>query len=295
MTENLELLYINHRYPILQQNNYYSGVECKKLNPFSSFLTMKNKAFLILVLLSNALIAQNTRINNHNTIGWYNYFGTFKLDNKFSVHTENQFRRVNLASDKQQGLLRLGLNYQLKPKIQFRLGYAWIETYPYGEIPINGFGRDFTEHRIFQMASISDRISIVDFSHRFMLEQRWVGRYSNASLSSEDEFVLLNRFRYMFRVQIPLKGKSIENKTPYLALYDEVFIGFGENVTENIFDQNRLGIVLGYKFTNAFRIEAGYLNQIVQLGREVDNRNVFQNNNGLIVNTLFNFDLSKKK
>lgn len=32
----------------------------------------------------------------------------------------------------------------------------------------------------------------------------------------------------MFRVQIPLKGKSIENKTPYLALYDEVFIGFGE-------------------------------------------------------------------
>ena len=258
---------------------------------------MKNKAFLILVFgfTTNALIAQNTRINNHNTIGWYNYFGTFKLDNKLSVHTENQFRRVNLASDKQQGLVRLGLNYQLKPKIQFRLGYAWIETYPYGEIPINGFGRDFTEHRIFQMASISDRISIVDFSHRFMLEQRWVGRYSNASLSSEDEFVLLNRFRYMFRVQIPLKGKSIENKTPYLALYDEVFIGFGENVTENIFDQNRLGIVLGYKFSNALRIEAGYLNQMVQLGREVDNRNVFQNNNGLIINTLFNFDLSKNK
>jgi Protein of unknown function (DUF2490) len=217
------------------------------------------------------------------------------LDNKFSVHTEYQFRRVNLASDKQQGLLRLGLNYQLKPKIQFRLGYAWIETYPYGEVPINSLGRDFTEHRIFQMASISDRISIVDFSHRFMLEQRWVGRYSSANLASEDEFVLLNRFRYMFRVQIPLKGKSIENKTPYLALYDEVFIGFGENVTENIFDQNRLGIVLGYKFSNALRIEAGYLNQMVQLGREVDNRNVFQNNNGLIINTLFNFDLSKNK
>lgn len=66
-------------------------------------------------------------------------------------------------------------------------------------------------------------------------------------------------------------------------------------MNENIFDQNRLVIVLGYKFTNAFRIEAGYLNQIVQLGREVDNRNVFQNNNGLIVNTLFNFDLCKKK
>jgi hypothetical protein len=256
---------------------------------------MINKAILIFGLFCNSIFAQNTRINNHNTIGWYNYFGTFKLDNKFSIHTEYQLRRVNLASDKQQGLLRLGLNYQLNPKIQFRLGYAWIETYPYGDIPLNGFGRDFTEHRLFQMASISDKVSIVDLSHRFMLEQRWVGRYTTANVSTEDQFLLLNRFRYMFRVQIPLKGKSIEDKTPYVAIYDEIFIGFGENVNENVFDQNRLGILLGYKFTNAFRIEAGYLNQILQLGREVDNRNVFQNNSGLIVNTLFNFDLSKKK
>ena len=98
----------------------------------------------------------------------------------------------------------------------------------------------------------------------------------------------------MFRVQIPLKGQSIENKTPYLAIYDEIFIGFGENVNENVFDQNRLGVLIGYKFNNTIRIEAGYLNQILQLGREVDNRNVFQNNNGFIINTNFSFDLSKK-
>lgn len=258
---------------------------------------MKYKVFLFLTfgLLNYSIIAQNTRINNHNTIGWYNYFGTFRLDKKFSIHTEYQFRRDNLMTDKQQGLLRLGVNYQLNPKIQFRLGYARIETFPYGEIPINGFGKDFTEHRAFQMITISDKVSIVDISHRFMLEQRWVGRYTNTNLSTEDQFPLLNRFRYMFRAQIPLKGKSIENKTPYVAIYDEIFIGFGENVNENIFDQNRIGVLLGYKFNNTLRIEGGYLNQTLQLGREVDNRNVFQNNNGLIVNTYFNFDLSKKK
>lgn len=62
----------------------------------------------------------------------------------------------------------------------------------------------------------------------------------------------------MFRIQLPLKGNSINNKTPYIALYDEVFVGFGKNVNENIFDQNRLGILLGYKLNNSFRIEAGY-------------------------------------
>ena len=89
--------------------------------------------------------------------------------------------------------------------------------------------------------------------------------------------------------------EEIENKTPYIAAYDELFIGFGENVNENIFDQNRIGLVLGYRFSNSLRIEAGYLNQTLQLGREVNNRNVFQNNNGFIINTNFNFDLTSKK
>jgi hypothetical protein len=80
-----------------------------------------------------------------------------------------------------------------------------------------------------------------------------------------------------------------------LAIYDEILIGFGANVNENIFDQNRFGVLLGYKYNNSFRLEAGFLNQRVQLGREVNNQNVFQNNSGIIVNTIFNFDLSKKK
>jgi hypothetical protein len=92
-----------------------------------------------------------------------------------------------------------------------------------------------------------------------------------------------------------LKGKEITDKTAYIAIYDEVFIGFGKNVNENIFDQNRVGIVLGYRFSSSIRIEAGYLNQTLQLGREVNNRNVFQHNNGLIINANFNIDLITKK
>jgi hypothetical protein len=156
-------------------------------------------------------------------------------------------------------------------------------------------GKDFTEHRLFQMATLTDKVSIVDLSHRFMLEQRWVGRYSNANFTIEDEFPLLNRFRYMFRLQIPLKGKETIDKTPYISIYDEIFIGFGDNVNENIFDQNRIGILLGYRFSSLVRIEAGYLNQTLQLGREVNNRNVFQRNNGVVVNVNFNIDLTTRK
>ncbi len=258
----------------------------------------RKTAFYIIVLLSvisGSINAQNTRLSNYNAIGWYNYFGTFKVSQKFGIHAEYQFRRTEIVTEWQQSLLRVGVNYQLNPKVQFRLGYAWIETFSYGEIPINGMGKDFTEHRLFQMATLTEKVSIVDLSHRFMLEQRWVGRYSNANFTNEDEFPLLNRFRYMFRLQIPLKGKETIDKTPYISIYDEIFIGFGDNVNENIFDQNRIGILLGYRFSSLVRIEAGYLNQTLQLGREVNNRNVFQRNNGVVVNANFNIDLTTRK
>ena len=237
---------------------------------------------------------QNNRLNTSNNIGWFNYFGTFKVSEKFGFHTEYQWRRDNIIEEWQQSLLRVGLNYNLNPRILFRVGYAWIETFPYGEIAINGLGRDFTEHRIFEMVQISHKEGIIDFSHRFMLEQRFVGRYSSANETVEDEFPLLNRARYMFRLQVPLKGREIKDKTPYIAFYDEIFIGFGENVNANVFDQNRIGVLMGFRFNKNVRIEGGYINQTLQLGRQINSKNIFQNNNGLILNANFNIDLSKQ-
>jgi hypothetical protein len=262
------------------------------------FLLIKVKTFRILFLIFIVLgsyrlpvFAQNNRLNTSETIGWYNYFGTFKLSEKFSLHTEYQWRRDNLITDWQQSLMRLGINYHVNPRVLLRFGYGWIETFPYGEIPLNSLGRDFSEHRLFQVIQLAHREYIMDFSHRFMLEQRWVGRYSSPGLSREDEYPLTHRLRYMFRMQAPLKGQTIADRTPYLAMYNEIFVGFGKNVNANVFDQNRLGVLLGYRFNKTIRLEAGYLSQIVQFGRQVNGQNVFQYNNGLIVNANFQFDM----
>ncbi|TDL99101.1 MAG: DUF2490 domain-containing protein [Flavobacteriaceae bacterium] len=249
--------------------------------------------FALLLLFGQMGFGQNNRRNTDNNIGWYNVFGTFKINEKIGIHSEFQWRRNDFITESQQNLLRLGVNYQLTPRVLFRVGYGLIETYPYGEIPLNGLGRDFTEHRIFQMVQLSQKEGKVDISHRFMLEQRFVGRYSSPAETKEDQFPLLNRARYMVRLQMPLKGEEIKDKTPYVALYDEVMIGFGENVNANVFDQNRIGLLIGYRLNKDFRLEAGYINQTLQYGRLVGGQNVFQNNNGIIINALFNIDLSQ--
>lgn len=152
--------------------------------------------------------SQYFRLNTQNTIGWYNAFTTLKFSEKNSLHAEFQWRRTELIAKNQQNLLRIGINHQLKPNVLLRAGYANAETFPYGEFPLNALGRDFTEHRVFEMVQLSHKEAKISFSHRFMLEQRWVGRYSNPSQVSEDEFPLMHRARYMFRMQAPVSSKK---------------------------------------------------------------------------------------
>jgi len=234
--------------------------------------------------------AQQKRLKDNNNIGWYNIFTTTQLNSKWSVHAEFQFRRVGLITNGQQNLIRTGINFQPDKSILFRLGYANIETFPYGDYPINAMGNQFTEHRIFEMISLQNKFHSADFTHRFMLEQRFSGKYSNAALTKEDQYLFLNRLRYMFRANIPIGNLKSQRKMPYVGFYDELFVGFGKNVGENIFDQNRIGVLLGYKINDALKLEFGYLNQIVQLSREIDNKNVFQYNNGLMANVFININ-----
>ena len=99
------------------------------------------------------------------------FWARLNLSGKWSLHTEYQFRRNNLVTDWQQGLLRVGINYQVNPRVLLRAGYAWAETYAYGDFPINALGRSFTEHRLFQMVQLSHKEGLLELQHRFMLER----------------------------------------------------------------------------------------------------------------------------
>jgi len=65
--------------------------------------------FIFLVGALHTVIGQNNRINTNNSIGWYNFFGTFKISEKFGIHTEYQWRRNEMITEWQQSLLRVGV------------------------------------------------------------------------------------------------------------------------------------------------------------------------------------------
>lgn len=236
---------------------------------------------LLFLWLSPSAKAQSGRIKDFNNNGWYMFFGDHKLNSKWGLHTEVQWRRHNILKDPQQLLIRTGINYDLTPSAMFTLGYGYIETHPYGDFPA---AATFPEHRIYQQLQLKNSVARVGLMHRYRLEQRWV-RPAGAESAT-----YLNRARYMLKATLPLMGSTIDAGEPFLAAYDEIFVGFGNKIQRNIFDQNRAYAALGYKISDAATLELGYLNQIVQKA----SGNVFEHNHTLQVSLFYNLDFSNR-
>lgn len=244
---------------------------------------MKKIFILLFGVISHDIIAQNDRQNDFNYINWLQSVNTISLNKKWGLHVEYQWRRESGLKNWQQSLLRIGANYKINDNITTHTGYGWIETFPYGDYPVASAGA-FPEHRIYEQITFRQPVSKFTFTHRLRVEQRWLGRVTPGTDREIEDWVFLHRFRYQFRTQLALWSKN--DKQVYGALADEVFIGAGKNLGVNIFDQNRLFLLAGYRFSKRFALEAGYINQTLQQGRRVNNRTIIQRNNGWVMSSI---------
>lgn len=201
---------------------------------------MKTVRILILVLVVHTgALAQDVG-------SWWMYWGSNKLSDRFGVWTEAQLRDYGFLNTKDQLLLRTGIEYYLKPTYTITGGYGFIKDWTEDADP------DLvkTENRLWQQFNIVNNKSRLQFHHRLRLEQRWV--------KSAEEVSYLNRFRYRLLVLYPLNKRTMGAKTWFLAGYNEIMFGFGN---DSGFDQNRLYGALGYRFSPRVELQTGYLFQ----------------------------------
>lgn len=243
-----------------------------------------------IICSANHGFAQN-RLKTNNTLIWLNQFHTINLGKNISFLAEYQWRRAEGLQSWQQSLLRGGFQYKFKNGISVLAGYAWAETFPYGDFPPKAI-QPFPEHRIYEQIIWNDNIGRVMLNHRGRLEQRFLGVLDPAATDGRNitKWNYLNRVRYQLKVTVPLNNETLIDKTLYAAAFDEIFIGFGENVNANIFDQNRIGAILGYKLNKTLSFELAAFNQTVQQSALVNGKAVFQYNNGLMLNANFNWN-----
>jgi hypothetical protein len=228
---------------------------------------MKKILIVFILLTSTSICTINAQETGENKFGlWAMYFGTNRVSEKLSIHTEVQYRTYELVSNFNQLLLRTGLNYHISDNAMVTIGYGYINTdlsfsEPEGE-------KNFGENRIYQQFVLRNSVGKFRFSHRYRLEQRFI---ENAEIGSITE----HRARYFLRVTYPL------SEAWFLTVYDEIFI----NLQEPIFGQNRLYGAVGYNVNKDIALQFGYLK----------NHFAVKNFDRLQIGIFWNTDLRKKQ
>ncbi|QRR00634.1 DUF2490 domain-containing protein [Dyadobacter sandarakinus] len=236
--------------------------------------------------------AQYPRLHDHNVIGWLVYEGDHAISSRWAVHTEAQWRQT--VSRRQQDLLRLGLSRKLSDRIELSGGYTHFRSHAYGSYP-EVPGRAEPEHRIYEDIKLKDELAPVTLTHRLRLEQRWLGSRDASGQGPVQAWAFQNRIRYQLSAELPLQGSSVDDHEWYLNAFDEVFIGFGKNVKDNVFNQNRLSAGLGYQLNDQAKLELNYIYQLRQHA-EPDastQRQVLEINQGVRVTIVWQMDFTK--
>ena len=199
-------------------------------------------ALTCVLMLPYIAAAQSSDFGN-----WLIYIGNKKVNSKWNVHNEVQYRNYDAIGDLEQLLLRTGVGYNLSENNHnLLLGYGYILSQNY--LSDTQEKTDVNEHRIFQQFTSKQKIGNVSLSHRYRFEQRFV----------EADFKL--RLRYFLALKIPLvKTETLPLKL-YLSAYNEVFL----NTESAVFDRNRVYGGLGYQLNKSVRIEVGYMNQLFE-------------------------------
>ncbi|WP_288788684.1 DUF2490 domain-containing protein [Elizabethkingia miricola] len=202
---------------------------------------MIKRTFAFLAGISFGLLAaQKSDVGN-----WLMLFGNEKINPKFNIHYEVQYRNYDFIGDLNQLLLRTGIGYNLSENNNnVLLGYAYVHSHNYDA---NQNITQLDEHRLFQQFITKQKFGRVQLNHRYRIEERF--------LQPKTEV----RFRYQLGVIVPFNNTSLVKNTWYASVYDEIFI----NAKKEAFDRNRLYAAVGYVINDKMRVEGGLMNQML--------------------------------
>ena len=192
---------------------------------------------LIIFCFTSTSIAQATGEDKFGT--WALYFGTNRVSEDFSLHTELQLNHYEFFNNYNQFWAIVLLNYHLSDNVVVSGGYGYFNTDP-TFLDVSGL-KDIDENRLMEQIVVNQSLGKLNMQHRYRFEQRF--------LNTTNGTPTRHRFRYRLQLTHPLSPKW------FVIVFDEIFL----NLQEPTFDQNRLFLALGYNLSERVSVQTGYL------------------------------------
>lgn len=195
-------------------------------------------SFFTIVLIGTSIVSAQKPLGTWNILN-----AKYNFDKHLSIWTEGQLRSIQFIDEFFYYEAKAGINYSLKDHITVTAAIGHYATYTLGGNFVEPLTT--TETRTWLQLIMEQKWDRINFEHRYRIEQR--------HLSTGYK----NRIRYRLNAVIPINHPETSPKTIYAYIGDEIFIGF----TAPFYERNRFYAGLGYKFTQVFTIQSGYIRQ----------------------------------
>lgn len=238
--------------------------------------------FLNVLLISNFIQAQDLSFDGifpvwsqtgpiNNKLN-YNFFIATTIDafNKREYGVEYPARDLNIY-------IQSSLIYVLNANWNVAGSYTYQGSNPFE----NNF---FNEHRIWEQVIYSNKLGKGRMTHRARLEERFIENRATGT------YPLSTRTRYQLGFNMPLQGRTLEEKEFYLNAYNEFYFNLtGAKYTT--YSDNWTYAGCGYNLGKMGKLELGYLLEISVRDPQKDLKyfNIMQ------IMWATNFDFFKKK
>ena len=218
---------------------------------FNSLQYSKKYIVIIFIIYTSALSSQTEKEINNQGQFWTSINSTTRLTNRWGVLGDFHIRRTDFIKDPNFYFLRAGVVYWLDDVFSIAAGPAvlWLAT------PIDDNFEYALEKRLFQQVLWRSSIGKVGFLQRIRIEQRWHEVLDENGSVDRMRFSTRARFLFSFNFKV-----FEDPKMPKIVTADEILFHFGDEITYNTFNQNRLFLGISQRINKNMTFDFGYMN-----------------------------------
>lgn len=219
---------------------------------------------------------------------WVNTYGNIRISKRLFWDAQTHFRFQETENTPFLGQMaqiynRHAIGYIHSKYFNVSLGGVLRLNFNTSETPVD---RNLVpEWRIWHQYQFAQPLENMMIYHRIRIEHRWTQGFGEPS-----EYTFRNRWRYMFRMKIPLNDHKLQPKTLYVSPEAELIMQSGKAVVASPMEDLRLTTTLGYILTPRLTVAAGLM---YSQGQDLDNGGFYKQGLTMRFHLYFSPDLRK--
>ncbi|TRX54808.1 DUF2490 domain-containing protein [Fulvivirga sp. M361] len=216
-------------------------------------------------------VARETEYKEPVTAFWINTYGNIRVSNRLFWIAQTHFRMEEKGSTPFVGQVaqlynRHALSYLFSKNFNVSLGGVLRVNYN-----TNGTSEQknkVPEWRIWHQYLFAMPMSRMMVYHRIRVEHRW-----SKGFNTDSQYIFRNRWRYMFKLKMPLNKPKLSSNTFYVSPEVELIMQSGKPVIDSPLEDLRLHTSFGYILNPRITVAAGIM---YSQGQDLADGNIYK-------------------